>query len=270
MLKEIIQYPTPPSAEYSTDVRVFNEEIETILEDLKDTINEYNFPGLAAFQIGSYYNLVVIKKDDGSFLELINPRLLSTSGKITTTETTAYFPGLSASVTRHDKISLIYQNREMEQLSLKAEGEFSVLLQRKIDYTFGSNFLSKLSKEEKNVFEQKLEFGADFAVAADSCPTTFKRDYVAKAFNISLIIMVLVLFTSFFISAEETLAEIWHYQSYLALASLTIIIIYFFYAHYEAKLYTSCISCQSGNIIGTAVISIIKLTALTLLSFFLI
>jgi peptide deformylase len=269
MVKEIITYPTPPSAQYATDVRVFNEEIFSLIDDLKETIQENHLRGLAAFQIGSYYNIVVIKEEDGSFLELINPRLISTNGKITTVESTAYFPGLSAEITRHDAISVIYQDRDANQCSLKAEGERSILIQRKLDYTFGATFLSKLSKQEKAKFEKKLEFGSD-AVTSESCPTTFKRDYFVKLSNILLIAMLLLLVGSFFINEKDILSGMWNTQLGISIAALVTNLIYFFYAHYEAKQYTSCVSCQSGNIIGTTLVSLVKITVLMIASYFLI
>ena len=268
MVRDIVTYPTPLSVEFATDVRVFNEDLFSLIDDLKDTITENNLDGLAAFQIGSYFNVVVVKEGDG-FLELINPRILSTDGTITTTETTAYFPGLSATVQRYDHISLIYQDRFANQLSKKASGEFSVLLQRKIDYTFGATFLSKLTKEEEKLFDKKLEFGSD-AILGGSCPTTFKRDYILKAISITMIGMVLMLVVSLFIDTKETLLSMWHYQFYLSLGVLGLNVFYFFYAHYEAKQYTTCISCQTGNIIGTALISLGKLTLIMVPSYFLI
>lgn len=269
MIKEIITYPTPPSVEFSVDVRVFNENIVSLLEDLIDTIEANELDGLSAFQIGSYYNIAVVKNEDGSYLELLNPRIISTDGKITTREKTAYFPGLSAEVTRYDKISLIYQDRDGNNLSLKTEGEKSVLIQRKIDYTFGATFLQKLSEDEKTRFETKLEHGSDVSVP-ESCPTTFKRDKILKVINVGMILMVVALIASFFISEKETLQAVWDYQLYTAYSLLALNVIYFFYAQYEGKLYTSCSSCQLGNIIGTAAISIIKLSLIMISSYFLI
>ncbi|MFA6138215.1 MAG: peptide deformylase [Sulfurimonas sp.] len=269
MVQEIITYPIAPSAQYGTDVRIFNEEIFLLIDDLKDTINENNLEALAAFQIGSYYNIVVIKGEDGSFLELINPRLISTKDKITTIETTSYFPNLSAEITRHDIISIIYQDRDAMNHSLKASGERSVLIQRKLDYNFGATFLSKLSKKEKAKFEKKLEFGSDFAIS-ESCPTTFKRDYLVKLSNILLVSMVFLIVVSFFISNQEIHSGMWKTQLFITIAALLTNIAYFFYAHYEAKQYTSCVSCQSGNIIGTTLVALIKITVLAVASYFII
>lgn len=266
MIKEIITYPTPPSVQYATDVRVFNKEIFSLIEDLKDTIEANSLDGLAAFQIGSYYNVVVVKKEDGEFLELINPRIISNDGRVTTLERTAYFPGLSANVTRYEKISVIYQDREAKQHSLKADGALSILLQRKIDYTFGSSFFNKLNKDEKKLFERKLDFGSDIAIS-EACPTKFNRDYIVKAVNITMIVMLVFVVASLFMS-EESSQELWGYQKYLFFATIILNIIYFFYAQYEGKKFTSCTSCQIGNIIGTTLISLIKIFAIMLMSYF--
>lgn len=269
MIKEIITYPTPPSVKYATDVRVFDAEIFSLIEDMKDTINANSIDGLAAFQIGSYYNVVVVKKEqNGDFLELINPRIISHSGRVTTVEKTAYFPNLSANVTRYEKIGIVYQDREGNQHSLRADGNFSILLQRKIDYTFGSSFLNKLAKEEKKLFQKKLEFGSDIAIS-ESCPTVFNRDYITKAINAVMIAMVVLLIGSLFV-AKTASQQLWSYQIYLFIGALLLNVIYFFYAQYEGKKFTSCTSCQIGNIIGTAVISLIKLLVIMLFSYFII
>ncbi|MFT5660271.1 MAG: peptide deformylase [Sulfurimonas sp.] len=269
MIKEIITYPTPPSVEYSTDVRVFTDEISSLIDNLKDTINENDLDALTAFQIGSMYNVVVLKQDDGTFLELINPRVINTNGSVTTTEKTEYFPGLSAKVTRHEKISVVYEDRKLQQLSLKAEGQQSILLQRKIDYTFGSSFINKLSQEEKKVFEAKLEFGSDVAIS-EVCPITFKKDYIIKFINFLLIGMLILIGAIILIDDAQILSTLWQYQLYASYIALALNIIYFFYAQYEGRLYSACTSCQIGNIIGTVVISLVKLTLIMVVSYFLI
>jgi len=268
MVKDIVQYPTPLSVEFAVDVRVFNENIVSLIEDLKDTINANNLQGLAAFQIGSHFNVIVVKKDDGSFLELINARLISQSGRITTSEKTAYFGDLSAEIERYDKISVIYQDIKAQNISLKAEGDFSRLLQRKLDYTFGATFLQKMSENERSFFEQKLEFGSDIAIM-ESCPTTFNRDKILKLIKYLYVAMFLVIVAALFVD-KETSSMLWEYQLYGSYGLLGLNVIYFFYAYFEGKAYTTCVSCQLGNIIGTTFISLIKLSLLMLASYFLV
>ncbi len=269
MQKEIIRYPTPPSVEYATDVRVFDENIVALIEDMRDTIEHNSLEGLAAFQIASYYNIVVVKNEDGSLLEMINPRVVSHEGKQTNIETTAYFRNLSANVLRHDKISVVYQDREAHNAVLKVDGVLSATIQRKIDYTFGSSFLPKLSPEEKKKFELQLEFGSDVAIS-EFCPTSFHRDKILKVINISMLVMALLIGVSLFLQDKVLLSTLWSYQLYASFVLLTLNIGYFFYAQYEGKKYTSCTSCQIGNIIGTTIISLVKLSVIMIVSYVLV
>jgi peptide deformylase len=267
MTKEIITYPTPLSVEYATDVRMFNDELFALIEDLKDTINENNLEGLAAFQIGNYYNVVVVKDENGEFVEMINPRLISYNGKITTQESTAYYPNQTAEITRYEDISVVYQDRDGKDCSLKASGDFAVLIQRKIDYTFGASFIHKMSKEEKANFEQRLEYGGDVG-NSDYCPTTFKRDKIVLVMNIVMGAMALGLVVGLFLEESATVQTIWNFLLYSGIGVVFLDIIYFFYAQYEGKKASGCSSCQIGNIIATAAIVLLKLSVILLLAYF--
>lgn len=257
MIKDIVQYPTPPSVEYSTDIRVFDDSLKELVTDLKDTITANDLQGLAAYQIGDQHNVVVVKDENGQFLELINPRIFNPKGSIESEETTAYFPGLSAKVKRHESISVVYQDTSGENCSLQASGEFAVLLQRKIDFTFGSSFINKLSKEEKKRFEKKLEHGSNVAIP-ESCPVFSYKDQINKVLKIIFVAMFLILISLFF-QEDQTRENFFDYQKYLALSLFAGTVIYFFTGYIEGKRYSSCTSCQIGNLIGTVFIHWIKL-----------
>jgi peptide deformylase len=266
MIKDIIQYPSPTSSQFAAPVRTIDDEILATIQDLKDTIDANSLEALSAYQIGSPYCIVVVKKDDGTFLELLNPIVIRREGERTREETTAYFPGLSAKVKRADTISVVYEDVNMNSLSLIAEGDYSALLQRKIDYTAGSSFINRLDKEEKKLFESKLEFGS-IAAQVEACPTSYKRDYITKIVDYLTIFMLIVLGLSFFVSEEIPL---FNYQTYIALSILVLNIIYFFYSQYELKLYGSCTNCQIGDILGTMGISLTRVFGILALSYFII
>ena len=269
MTREIIQYPTPLSVEFGVNVRLFNEELFALIEDLKDTINENNLEALSAFQIGNYKNVIVVKNEDGSFLELINPSLIAHSGKISKEEKTAYYGDLSAKITRFENVSLVYQDADAKNCSLRAEGDLAILLQRKLDYLFGATFIQKMSADERDNFELKLEYGTDIGML-DYCPTTFFRDKILKAINILMLLIAGISIGSFFIEDTNILNKVWQYESYGFVAILLLHIYYFFYAQYEGKKYVACSSCQIGNILGTLFISLIKFTLLCVVSYIII
>jgi len=262
MIKKITKYPTPLSLEYGTDVRIFDDKLFSLLDDLKDTIKENNLKALSAYQIGSYFNVIVFKDENDEFIEMVNPIQISHSGNTLEDESTFYYGELSAKVNRFEKISIIYQDRNAQDKSLKFSGEMARTLQRKLDYLFGSTFIDRLSADARKIFESRLDFGIDIGKDA-YCPTTFKRDNKLKIINLSMIIMLLVIFISFFVETS-----IWQYQLYASGIVFALQILYFFYAQYEGKKYSSCVSCQIGNIIGTTVISVVRLSGIMILSYF--
>ena len=267
MIKEITKYPTTPSLEFGANVRFFNEELFELIQDLKDTIDANGLDALAAFQIGSPLCLIVAKRGD-EYLELINPRVLKREGIVEPVETTAYFPGKSAKTKRYEKITLMYEDRDAKQQFLEAEGELAITLQRKVDYTFGSHFRFRLDTDEQKLFDSKLEFGTD-SITKNDCPTVFKRDRILQVFKLLFVFGLLGVITSLFVN-EETLVTMISAENYIMVSMLILIVSYFFYAQYEGRQYKHCTSCQIGNIIGTCIVSLLKLLVLFLANFFLL
>jgi len=267
LIKEIITYPKTPSLEFGANVRFFNEELLSLIDDIKDTMQENHLDALAAFQIGSPYNVIVIKQDDRD-LELINSRIIKREGTVEPVEKTAYFPGLSAKTKRYEKIKVMYEDREGKQQFLEADGDLSITIQRKLDYAFGSNFRVRLSDAERKLFDAKLDFGTD-AITENGCPTVFKRDRILHTFNYTFVAGLVGSGISFFLSDKnvEILSMV---ENYGMLFMLILLVVYFFYAQYEGKQYKNCSSCQIGNIIGVTTISFAKLLLLFGLNFFLL
>jgi peptide deformylase len=268
MIQEITKYPKTPSLEFAANVRNFDGELFALIQDLKDTINANSISALAAFQIGSPYSVIVLKQDNGEFLEIINPRIIKRDGSVEAIETTAYFPGLSAKTKRYDKIKLMYEDREGTQQFLDAEGDLSITIQRKIDYVFGSNFRVRLDENEREVFDAKLEHGTD-SITNNGCPTVFKRDRILNGIKYLFALSLVAVFSKFFIS-DESVKVLATAENYSMLSILSLIIIYFFYAQYEGKQYKNCSSCQIGNIVGVSFIALVKLLVLFLANYFLL
>lgn len=265
MVKQITVYPTTPSLEFGANVRFFDETLFSLIEDMKDTMEANDLEALAAFQIESPVSVILIKQGD-EYLELINVSILTREGTVEATESTAYFPGLSAKTKRYEKIKVMYQDRDANQKFLEADGDLAITIQRKIDYTLGSNFRVRMSKDEKDLFDSKLEFGTD-AITKNDCPTVFKRDRILQTFKVILLLNFFGLIAGLFLG-EESLETLKVIQNYEMLVMLALIVIYFFYAQYEGKQYKHCTSCQIGNIIGTSVVLILKLSAIFIANYF--
>ncbi|HIO90426.1 MAG TPA: peptide deformylase, partial [Campylobacterales bacterium] len=112
MVRDILTYPDDRINIISPDLRVFDAKLLSVIEDLKDTINHHNASAMSAIQIGVAMSVVVVKEADGSFLEIINPRIIRKSGLVDSTESTLYFPNVTLNIKRFEKIKLIYQDRD--------------------------------------------------------------------------------------------------------------------------------------------------------------
>lgn len=266
MVREITTYPATPSLEFGANVRHFDETLDALIQDLKDTIEANDIDALAAFQIGSPLNIVVIKQENGEYLELINPRVIKREGTVTPIEKTAYFPGITAKTKRYKKIKVVYDGRDEEQIFLDADDELSIIVQRKMDYMFGSNFRARLDEEEKKLLDSKLEFGTD-AITDNGCPTEFFRDKILLVFKILFVLGLVGVVVSFFLSKAHT-ATLGTIEAYVAIIMPIVLVCYFFYSQYESKKYKHCIPCQLGNIVGIIASSLVKLLILVALDYY--
>ena len=262
MIKQIIQYPTQTGFDFGGTVRHFDESLQTLITDLKDTIEANSLEGLAAFQIGSPLNVIVIKKE-GEFLEIINPVIFTKEGELTPTECTAYFPDITAVTKRAKKIKLTYDDSEGKQQFLTATDDLAVLIQRKNDYLLGSTFISRLSPEEKKIFENKLEGFSD-ADARASCNISPFSDKILALIKVGLILGLISLIGVFF-STMTPYIKI--FEHYLMITIALLIGCYFIRALYEGK---RCGVCQMGNTAAVLLTKSMYLGGLYLLNYWIL
>ena len=269
MVKELLLYPDERINIASADVRHFNDELFTLIDDLKDTIEANNAEGLAAIQIAVPLSLVVVKTPEGNWLEFINPRILKVSGKATSLETSLYLPNIEEEIPRYEKITFIYQDRGGEQHSMSAEGTFGFMLQRKIDYTFGGTFANKLDKKNRKRVEKKLSIsGAAGEFNANS--TISKREYFKSVMSKLLFFEGLTLFTPLFDFKQETMHSFYSYDIFATIASLVLVVGYFAYAKYEASRVISCTGCQVVSFTAVAVKYLLIIVLLFIGSYYLV
>lgn len=264
MIKELITYPDERIKYVSADVRKFDDELFRLLENMRDTMEHNHLDAIAAIQIAVPACAIIVKTDSG-LMEFINPRILVTDGEVIAEEISAYYPDFTAILKRHDRIKVVYENRFGELQHLDTEGDFSRVLQRKMDMLFGGTLLDKLDKEgrkeaEKVLGKQAQEAGYELG---ESCPTVFVRDYFKRGAKYLLALIALTFILPFFV-APETRALLYSIDKFALIPVPLLMIIYYFYAQHEARLYKQCTSCQIGNIIGTVLILAFQLLIVAL------
>lgn len=252
MVKELILYPDERINIVSADVRHFDEELFELIEDMKDTIEANHAQGLTAIQIAVPRSVVVLKDENGEWIELINPRLIRHADKIISKESTLYLPDIQEEIPRYNEVSFIYQDRTGKQQSINAKGEFGCLLQRKIDYIFGGTFANKLDMKSRKNVEKKLSIRGNVG-EFNATSVMSKREYFKSFIGKLLFFEMIFLFSPLFTENNETLQSFYNYGVFATIASLILIVAYVAYAKYEASRVISCTGCQVVSFTAVAV-----------------
>jgi hypothetical protein len=133
----------------------------------------------------------------------------------------------------------------------------------------GSSFLVRLSKEEKALFEQKLENNSN-ALTLESCPVKgLQSDKILNAIKYGVYGGVIALVSKLFLN-ESALITLKNLEYSLVGVLFLLVIGYFFYAQYEGKKYKTCTSCQLGNIAAMTLIKSVHILGVFLLSYWLL
>lgn len=142
MIREIVQVGDPVLRKKCTPVKEFNEELFTLLDDMKDTLKNAQGAGLAAPQVGVPIRAVLVDVDEG-FFEFINPVFVWQKGEQYGAEGCLSIKGKAGKVLRPDKVKIIFNNRRGERLSLVARGFFARACCHEIDHLDGILYTDK-------------------------------------------------------------------------------------------------------------------------------
>ena len=94
----------------SKEVTKFDENLWDLLDDMKETLEKSGGVGLASVQVGVLKRACVINVNN-CYLEVINPRIVKTSGSQTGPEGCLSIPGKQSKVCRPNKITVEFVDR---------------------------------------------------------------------------------------------------------------------------------------------------------------
>ena len=134
--KFVVQTGEPVLREKCVEIKNFNSELASLLDDLKETVRAENGAGLAAPQIGVNKRVVVVDVEEG-FFELVNPVILSTKGEQTGPEGCLSVKGKQGTVTLPNKVKAEYRDRNGKKHKLTAEGFFARAVCHELDHLDG-------------------------------------------------------------------------------------------------------------------------------------
>lgn len=162
MIHEVLVYPDRRLKLVSKDIENFDDELHSLLEDMKETMYASDGIGLAAIQIGIAKNVLIINlaDEDGeqtleNLEEIINPVILKADGSVTYQEGCLSVPSVYEDVTRKENIKVRYFNRDGDMIEKDLDGLMAIAFQHELDHLQGHLFIEKLSYLKRKKFEKE-------------------------------------------------------------------------------------------------------------------
>ncbi len=163
----IVTYNDPVLRKKTKPVEENNKELQTLIDDMFDTMYNSQGVGLAAPQIGKEIQLFVMDADgiteeteeeDLGPLVFINPQIEEKSGeKIKLEEGCLSIPDVRDDVVRPDKVVVEYLDRNFEKKKITATGWSSRVIQHEYDHLQGVLFVDYLSAFKRRLHRSLLK-----------------------------------------------------------------------------------------------------------------
>ncbi len=174
-LRQIVTVPDPALRKKAKAVTKFDKELQTLIDDMIETMREAPGVGLAAPQVNVPLQLAVIEygEDEDEEEELpqgaqpqpkpkklfvvINPEIVKKSDEtVMGIEGCLSVPGLIGEVERHQEIQVKALNRRGKPVKYKAEGWLARIFQHEIDHLNGVIFTDLATRVWKPKDEDEI------------------------------------------------------------------------------------------------------------------
>ena len=137
-------------------VKENSDKLQTLIDDMLDTMYEAEGVGLAAPQVGILKRLVTIDVGEGPIV-LINPEILETSGSQTGNEGCLSVPGKVGQVTRPNYVKVKALDRDFNEFVLEGEELFARCVCHECDHLDGHLYVEKVEGDLLSVEELEDE-----------------------------------------------------------------------------------------------------------------
>ena len=140
MVLEVITAGNPILKKICEPVKKIDKRIKKLLDDMAETMYEYEGVGIAAPQVGVLIRAVVIDVDKKKY-EMINPEIISREGSVIDSEGCLSCPDLFGEVERAEKVRVKFTTRFHKEKELEADGLLARCIQHELDHLDGKLFI---------------------------------------------------------------------------------------------------------------------------------
>ena len=148
MRRPILRYGAPVLQQKAAPVAALTPDIDTLIEDMRETMYGAVGVGLAAPQIGESLCVCLVDLSAGrrpdQMMVLINPEVLERDGLQLKEEGCLSVPGIEATVPRPQRLTVRAMDRDGDVREIRAEGLLARAIQHEVDHLNGILFLDRL------------------------------------------------------------------------------------------------------------------------------
>ena len=157
---EVVHYGDPILRKKCNSVKDFSK-LESLLNDMFDTMYEENGIGLAANQVGFDMNLFIIDisgiEEDEKTRVFINGEIINSEGESWFEEGCLSIPDIRLNVKRPDIIKFKYQDEKGQEFEEDFDGLLARAIQHEVDHLNGVFIVDRVSKSEKMSVAKELK-----------------------------------------------------------------------------------------------------------------
>ena len=158
-LRAIVTLPDPILRRKARAVTTFDKKLQTVIDDMIETMREAPGVGLAAPQVGISNRLIVVEYYQNAEAEeleddtlkkvwvMLNPEIVKASEeKVMGVEGCLSVPNLVGEVERHAAIQVKGLNRRGQPMRVKAQGWLARIFQHEVDHLNGVVFTDRATR----------------------------------------------------------------------------------------------------------------------------
>lgn len=137
----------------SREVEKIDYKIKELLDDMLETMHEYNGVGISGPQVGILKRVIVIDLYDGSpVLKLVNPKIIKKKGKQEVEEGCLSFPNEFAKVVRPKEVTVTALDENGNSVKIVGKELLAQALAHEIDHLDGILFVDIMEKRYFRIY----------------------------------------------------------------------------------------------------------------------
>jgi peptide deformylase len=150
----ILTTPTRP-------IEALTPEIDTLINDMIETMYAAPGIGLAAPQVGMSLKVFVIDlslgRDPAGLKVMLNPEFVEREGMQLEEEGCLSIPGFTATVARPDRVVVRGLNRQLDEYTIEGTGLLARALQHEVDHLNACLFVDRLRGISRDLIMRKVK-----------------------------------------------------------------------------------------------------------------